>query len=130
MGVASAILSLVMTPLYSSLNSWSLFYLFKTFFKTPPWTTCENWWNNDTCVSTQDVVVGPPVPPILLTTLVNGSDSDDIPHDNSTSHNEISDDDFNSTHLELPHYNSSHLFSHLNAGYRTNLTYASSEFFE
>lgn len=47
--IASAFVALISAPLYATINSWSLFYFFKSFYASPLWSTCENSWNTAIC---------------------------------------------------------------------------------
>lgn len=50
--VAAAIVSLLSSLVYSTINSWSLFYFFKSFFATPLWSQCSSAWNSIECNKT------------------------------------------------------------------------------
>ncbi|XP_069110417.1 sodium- and chloride-dependent glycine transporter 2-like [Argopecten irradians] len=53
---------------YSGLiMAWTLCYLFYSFFPTLPWSTCDNPWNTDTCVTLRKKIDTP----YNLTTLDN-----------------------------------------------------------
>lgn len=45
--MASVMALCCLTPIYSAVNSWSIFYFFKSF--SPPWSKCLNSWNTPTC---------------------------------------------------------------------------------
>lgn len=47
--VAAAIVSLLSSFVYSAINSWSLFYFFKSFYTVPLWSKCKNDWNSGDC---------------------------------------------------------------------------------
>lgn len=47
--IASAFVALISAPLYATINSWSLFYFFKSFYASPLWSRCDNSWNSDIC---------------------------------------------------------------------------------
>lgn len=49
--VAASFIALVLAPMYSTVNSWSLFYFFKSFYSNPLWSKCGNSWNTIHCVN-------------------------------------------------------------------------------
>ena len=49
--VAASFIALVLAPIYSTINSWSLFYFFKSFYSNPLWSKCGNSWNSIHCVN-------------------------------------------------------------------------------
>lgn len=48
-GFSSIAASFLLTAYYSVLVSWSLFYLFNSFYSLPRWLTCSHTWNTDSC---------------------------------------------------------------------------------
>jgi len=48
-GFASLMVSWYIMIYFNVIISWALFYLFSSFQKTLPWTTCGNHWNTDAC---------------------------------------------------------------------------------
>jgi hypothetical protein len=47
--IAAAFVALISAPLYATINSWSLFYFFKSFYASPLWSKCDNTWNSVIC---------------------------------------------------------------------------------
>ena len=47
--IAASIIAFLSAPMYSTINSWSLFYFFKSFYGIPLWSKCDNSWNTDDC---------------------------------------------------------------------------------
>lgn len=47
--IAAAFVALISAPLYATINSWSLFYFFKSFYSSPLWSKCDNSWNSVIC---------------------------------------------------------------------------------
>ena len=39
--------------IYSILGAWSMFYLYNSFSSSLAWTSCQNWWNTDYCITTE-----------------------------------------------------------------------------
>lgn len=54
--VAASFIALVLAPMYSTVNSWSLFYFFKSFYSNPLWSKCGNSWNSIYCVNSSTTV--------------------------------------------------------------------------
>ncbi|RWS08757.1 sodium- and chloride-dependent GABA transporter ine-like protein [Dinothrombium tinctorium] len=48
--ISAAFATSILMLVYSTINSWSLFYFFKSLFSIPPWSTCTNIWNSDYCI--------------------------------------------------------------------------------
>ncbi|XP_054467037.1 sodium- and chloride-dependent GABA transporter ine isoform X1 [Anoplopoma fimbria] len=44
-GVATVVISFVLSTYYNVLMSWALYYFFHSFGATLPWTSCNNTWN-------------------------------------------------------------------------------------
>ncbi|XP_050406661.2 sodium- and chloride-dependent GABA transporter 1 isoform X1 [Patella vulgata] len=42
-------ISFVFCLYVNNIFSWILYYLYNSFLSPLPWTTCDNWWNTDTC---------------------------------------------------------------------------------
>ena len=49
-GWAVCLISYYVAFYYNVIIAWSLYYLFMSFTKTLPWTTCGNEWNTEQCV--------------------------------------------------------------------------------
>ena len=47
--IAASFVALISAPLYATINSWSLFYFFKSFYSSPLWSKCGNSWNSAIC---------------------------------------------------------------------------------
>ncbi|XP_015785207.1 sodium- and chloride-dependent betaine transporter [Tetranychus urticae] len=47
--ISLALTTSILIPLYSTINTWSILYFFKSFHQTPPWTRCNNKWNVEPC---------------------------------------------------------------------------------
>ncbi|XP_071091426.1 sodium- and chloride-dependent glycine transporter 1-like [Haliotis cracherodii] len=37
--------------LYNVIITWSMYYIYTSFWSVLPWTTCDNWWNTPLCVN-------------------------------------------------------------------------------
>eukprot|EP00092_Neocalanus_flemingeri_P008337 GFUD01008989.1.p1 GENE.GFUD01008989.1~~GFUD01008989.1.p1 ORF type:complete len:587 (-),score=78.05 GFUD01008989.1:299-2059(-) len=48
-GVATVVMSFLLSTYYNVIMSWALFYLFSSFSSTLPWETCTNSWNSPEC---------------------------------------------------------------------------------
>ncbi|KAG8005615.1 Sodium-and chloride-dependent GABA transporter 2 [Nibea albiflora] len=48
-GYASQVIVIYLNIYYIVVLAWALFYLFSSFRTELPWTTCDNWWNTDSC---------------------------------------------------------------------------------
>ncbi|XP_071116517.1 sodium-dependent proline transporter-like [Haliotis cracherodii] len=49
-GTSQTIVSFLGSVSYNLAIAWTIYYLYKSFWPTLPWTTCGNWWNTDLCV--------------------------------------------------------------------------------
>ncbi|XP_048253203.1 sodium-dependent proline transporter-like [Haliotis rufescens] len=49
-GTSQTIVSFLGSVSYNLTIVWTIFYLYKSFWPTLPWTTCGNSWNTDLCV--------------------------------------------------------------------------------
>ncbi|XP_046361805.1 sodium-dependent proline transporter-like [Haliotis rufescens] len=50
-GLSQAIVCFTCSISYNLIIVWTLYYLYKSFWPTLPWTTCNNWWNTALCVN-------------------------------------------------------------------------------
>ncbi|KAM6895740.1 sodium- and chloride-dependent betaine transporter-like [Xenentodon cancila] len=48
-GFASQVIVIYLNIYYIVVLSWAIFYLINAFISPLPWSTCENWWNSDSC---------------------------------------------------------------------------------
>lgn len=147
MGVAGALLTLVLLPMYASLNSWTLFYFIKSFHKVPPWIKCNQKWNSLNCIespslanlassSTKFLTVPQrttetPVASTILSALVNFSSA---ALSESTTESIVEDlvkstDPASPYELNLNFSNLTDIKSHISPS-SPEAIYASSEFFE
>lgn len=53
-GLATVMISFVLTTYYNVIIAWALFYLFASMQSQLPWDTCGNWWNTPACFSHND----------------------------------------------------------------------------
>jgi solute carrier family 6 amino acid transporter-like protein 5/7/9/14 len=44
------IISALVCVYYNIIITWTVYYLFKSFSRVLPWSTCDNWWNTENCV--------------------------------------------------------------------------------
>lgn len=49
------IVTSLLIPVYSAINTWSLLYFFKSFHQSPAWSRCNNKWNEDPCIESRKV---------------------------------------------------------------------------
>lgn len=87
--MAAAFSALILAPLYSAINAWSLSYFFKSFYSVPLWSRCKNVWNTDDCIQNTSLVSG------LLSNLMNTT----VPSDSTSPYIDTEfDEPDNSTH--------------------------------
>lgn len=48
-GLATVIMSFLLSTYYNVIMSWALFYFFSSFSSTLPWENCDNEWNSPNC---------------------------------------------------------------------------------
>ncbi|XP_038053661.1 sodium- and chloride-dependent GABA transporter 1-like [Patiria miniata] len=53
-GLATVMISFVLTTYYNVIIAWALFYLFASMQSELPWDSCGNWWNTPDCFSHDD----------------------------------------------------------------------------
>ncbi|XP_041456144.1 sodium- and chloride-dependent GABA transporter ine-like isoform X1 [Lytechinus variegatus] len=59
-GVATVMITFLLTTYYNVIMTWALFYLFASFQSVLPWSGCNNTWNTDNCWSQEDYLsLGP-----------------------------------------------------------------------
>ena len=44
-------MSAVVCVYYNVIVAWTFYYLFMSFKKTLPWSSCNNEWNDESCVN-------------------------------------------------------------------------------
>lgn len=101
--VGAAFITIILAPIYSTINSWSMFYFFKSFYSNPLWSKCGNSWNTKNCSSSSDVTSSPVISStdpynISLTTddyLNSTADSLLLHHYPNDQHNHKSNDNHN-----------------------------------
>ncbi|KAG1654095.1 Sodium- and chloride-dependent glycine transporter 1 [Nymphon striatum] len=49
LGYGMVIISGMVCIYYNIIITWILYYMFLSFNKVLPWSTCDNWWNTDRC---------------------------------------------------------------------------------
>ncbi|OWF43949.1 sodium- and chloride-dependent glycine transporter 2-like [Mizuhopecten yessoensis] len=57
LGFSMCCISFVCTWYSGLIMAWTLCYLFYSFFPTLPWSTCDNSWNTDMCVTLRTKIV-------------------------------------------------------------------------
>ncbi|XP_071502065.1 sodium- and chloride-dependent GABA transporter ine-like [Diadema antillarum] len=53
-GVATVMITFLLTTYYNVIMTWALFYFFASFQSVLPWTNCNNTWNTADCWSQED----------------------------------------------------------------------------
>ncbi|XP_018526544.1 sodium- and chloride-dependent GABA transporter 2 [Lates calcarifer] len=48
-GIASQVIVIYLNIYYIVVLAWAIFYLINAFRSPLPWTSCDNWWNSDSC---------------------------------------------------------------------------------
>lgn len=48
-GISSVVVSFFLSTYYNVIIAYTLFYLFSSFRKDPPWGNCNNRWNSVDC---------------------------------------------------------------------------------
>ncbi|XP_044041785.1 sodium- and chloride-dependent GABA transporter 2-like [Siniperca chuatsi] len=48
-GIASQVIVVYLNIYYIVVLAWAIFYLVFSFYSPLPWSTCDNWWNTDSC---------------------------------------------------------------------------------
>lgn len=54
-GYAAAIMAFWLNTYYIVVLAWALYYLWHSFAFVLPWSTCDNWWNTENCVSSYNL---------------------------------------------------------------------------
>ncbi|XP_067652397.1 sodium- and chloride-dependent glycine transporter 2-like [Haliotis asinina] len=50
-GISQVAVSFIGTLPYNLIIAWSVYYFYRSFWPVLPWTTCDNWWNTQLCVT-------------------------------------------------------------------------------
>ena len=50
LGYGMVIVSSIVSIYYNIIITWVLYYLFKSFTSTLPWSECGHWWNTPLCL--------------------------------------------------------------------------------
>lgn len=59
-GVATVMITFLLTTYYNVIMTWALFYLFASFQSELPWSRCNMTWNSEDCWSQDDYLnLGP-----------------------------------------------------------------------
>merc|ERR1719483_1326987 len=48
-GIATVVMSFLLSTYYNVIMSWALFYFLSSFSSPLPWETCNNAWNSPDC---------------------------------------------------------------------------------
>ncbi|XP_050406476.1 sodium- and chloride-dependent GABA transporter 1 isoform X1 [Patella vulgata] len=67
LGAAATVFSTINSMYFNMILAWILYYLVHSFMSPLPWTTCDNWWNTDTCIVKT-------VKEVALNSSINGTD--------------------------------------------------------
>ena len=51
------IISAIVCIYYNIIITWTMYYLFNSFYRVLPWSTCDNEWNTEHCVSHHDLPI-------------------------------------------------------------------------
>ena len=55
-GYAAAIMAFWLNIYYIVVLAWAIYYLWHSFARVLPWSTCGNWWNTPACVPSSAIV--------------------------------------------------------------------------
>ncbi|XP_071091425.1 sodium- and chloride-dependent glycine transporter 2-like [Haliotis cracherodii] len=50
-GISQVMTASFGSVLYNVIITWSMYYIYTSFWSVLPWTTCDNWWNTPLCVN-------------------------------------------------------------------------------
>ncbi|XP_035531610.1 sodium- and chloride-dependent betaine transporter-like [Morone saxatilis] len=59
LGIASQVIVVYLNIYYIVVLAWAIFYLCNSFQSPLPWSTCDNWWNTESCHSTLSIFANP-----------------------------------------------------------------------
>lgn len=57
-GVATVVITFILTTYYNVIIAWALYYLFSSFKAVLPWSNCQNLWNTKDCFDQSEGVNG------------------------------------------------------------------------
>lgn len=57
-GIGMVILNVICSLYYNIILAWTIFYIGNSFIGPLPWTTCDNTWNSQQCVTDRGVNQG------------------------------------------------------------------------
>ncbi|KAM4570035.1 sodium- and chloride-dependent GABA transporter 2-like [Odontesthes bonariensis] len=58
-GIASQVIVIYMNIYYTVILAWVIFYLINSFKSPLPWSTCDNYWNSESCHSRSGFFANP-----------------------------------------------------------------------
>ncbi|VDM91539.1 unnamed protein product, partial [Litomosoides sigmodontis] len=50
-GIGNVVIAFMCIAYFCVISSWSIFYMINSFSSVFPWETCNNWWNDRTCIT-------------------------------------------------------------------------------
>uniref|UniRef100_A0A0R3RKM4 Transporter n=1 Tax=Elaeophora elaphi TaxID=1147741 RepID=A0A0R3RKM4_9BILA len=50
-GIGNVVIAFMCIAYFCVISSWSIFYMINSFSSVFPWETCNNWWNDKTCIT-------------------------------------------------------------------------------
>ncbi|VDO78136.1 unnamed protein product [Onchocerca flexuosa] len=50
-GIGNVVIAFMCIAYFCVISSWSIFYMINSVTSVFPWETCNNWWNDKTCIT-------------------------------------------------------------------------------
>ncbi|VDM93778.1 unnamed protein product [Onchocerca ochengi] len=50
-GIGNVVIAFMCIAYFCVISSWSIFYMINSMKSVFPWETCNNWWNDETCIT-------------------------------------------------------------------------------
>ncbi|VIO94051.1 Sodium:neurotransmitter symporter family protein 3, putative [Brugia malayi] len=50
-GIGNVVIAFMCIAYFCVISSWSIFYMINSLSSVFPWETCNNWWNDKTCIT-------------------------------------------------------------------------------